>query len=73
MARQSSVRKRTATVRLSISFSAEQHRELRALADRHDPPLSIQYLVQHAVKNLLKSASDPQMRLVFVTKRGEKP
>lgn len=63
MARPEVERKRP--VRLSVSFTRKQHRELKDLAHRHDPPLTIQYIVQYAVTKLLDEAADSQMRLVF--------
>lgn len=52
-------------VRLSISFTTDEHKSLQKLSARHDPPLPIQYLVQYAVKQLLNSAAATGARMDF--------
>ena len=46
--------------RFTTSLDADSYRRLRALADEHDPPLSLNYVMQYAVKLLLARAEDPQ-------------
>jgi hypothetical protein len=46
--------------RFTVSLPPDEYRRLRDLADTHRPRLSLQYLVQYSIHQLLRSAEDPQ-------------
>jgi len=41
----------------------QDYRQLKALAERSKPRLSLQYVVNFAIQELLRRADDPQLRL----------
>lgn len=47
--------------RFTVSLDAEDYDALRAIADGHRPPLKLQYVVNVAVKNLLKRHAARQL------------
>lgn len=49
--------------RLSISLEMEDYDALRALAEGHRPPLSLQYILSVAVKDLLEKHATRQLTL----------
>ena len=49
--------------RFTVSVSEADYDALTALADEHRPPLSLQYLVNWAIQQLLERAADPQLSL----------
>jgi len=49
--------------RLSISLELEDYDALRALAEGHRPPLSLQYILNVAVKDLLEKHATRQLAL----------
>lgn len=49
--------------RLSISLEVEDYDALRALAEGHRPPLSLQYVLNIAVKDLLEKHGARQLAL----------
>lgn len=49
--------------RLSISLELEDYDALRALAEGHRPPLSLQYILSVAVKDLLEKHATRQLTL----------
>ena len=49
--------------RLSISLEVEDYDALRALAEGHRPPLSLQYVLNVAVKDLLEKHASRQFAL----------
>jgi len=49
--------------RLSISLEMEDYDALRALAEGHRPPLSLQYILNVAVKDLLEKHATRQLTL----------
>jgi hypothetical protein len=49
--------------RLSISLEVEDYDALRALAEGHRPPLSLQYVLNVAVKDLLEKHASRQLAL----------
>ena len=48
---------------LSISIEVEDYEALRALAEGHRPPLSLQYILNVAVKDLLEKHATRQLAL----------
>ena len=49
--------------RFSISVDEQDYRRLKALAQSRKPKLSLQYVVNFAIQELLRRADDPQLRL----------
>ncbi|MCX5478012.1 hypothetical protein OSH08_03290 [Kaistia geumhonensis] len=49
--------------RLTISLELEDYDALRALAEGHRPPLSLQYILSVAVKDLLEKHAARQLAL----------
>ena len=49
--------------RFTISLDASDYYALRALADGHRPPISLQYVVNVAVKDLLEKHAARQLDL----------
>ncbi len=49
--------------RFSVTLDRRDYDELLALAERHRPPLSLQYVVSYAVQRLLRDAKNPQLVL----------
>lgn len=49
--------------RFSISLEVDDYDALRALAEGHRPPLSLQYVVNVAVKDLLEKHAAHQLTL----------
>lgn len=49
--------------RFSISLEVDDYEALRALAEGHRPPLSLQYVVNVAVKDLLEKHASRQLTL----------
>lgn len=47
--------------RFTVSLDSEDYEALRALADGHRPPLTLQYVVSVAVKNLLERHAAKQL------------
>ena len=56
-------RPRTTRKRFSVTLDLTDYDALLALAKRHKPPLTLQYVVNFAVQRLLKQAEDPQLLL----------
>ena len=55
------VKKRaTGRRRFTITLDDVAYRRLKALAEEHDPPLSLNYVMQYATKLLLERADDSQ-------------
>lgn len=52
-----------ATRSFTVRLDEEDYERLGALADNHRPILTKQYVVQYAIRLLLKRAEDPQLRL----------
>ncbi len=53
--------------RFTVSLEAEDYERLQALAEKHRPPLTLQYVIRYAVHLFLERAQDPQ----FVLKLGD--
>ena len=49
--------------RFSVSLEEDDYERVRALAKDHKPPLSINYVVEYAVRQFLDKAEDPQLAL----------
>lgn len=47
--------------RFTVSLEVEDYEALRTIADDHRPPLKLQYVVNVAVKNLLKRQAAKQL------------
>jgi hypothetical protein len=52
---------RTRTKRFSVSLTEADYKKLRAVAKKHRPPLTLQYLVSWSLQRLLERAGDPQL------------
>lgn len=48
--------------RFTITLDESDYESLRMLAKGHRPPLTLQYVVQYAVRLLLERAQDPEFR-----------
>ena len=46
--------------RFTVTLDVDSYARLKALVENHDPPLTLNYGVQFAVKILLDRAGDPQ-------------
>lgn len=57
------VSKPPAKKRFTVTLDASDYDELASLAKRSSPPLTLQYVVNYAVKRLLEQARDPQQDL----------
>jgi hypothetical protein len=51
--------------RFTVSVSPEDYEKLKELADSHKPRLTLQYVVNYAIRLLLEQAEDPQLRLTL--------
>ena len=51
--------------RFSISVEEQDYRQLKVLAESRKPRLSLQYVVNFAIQELLRRADDPQLRLAL--------
>ena len=51
--------------RFTVTLDAEMYGRLKALVKSHEPPLTLNYGVQFAVKLLLERAQDPQAVFSF--------
>ena len=51
--------------RFSVSLSAADYKALKALAEAHRPPLTLQYLVEYGIGLLLAKAENPQLSFDF--------
>ena len=51
--------------RFTVTLDGPAYRRLKALAKKHDPPLSLNYVVKYAVKLLLQRADDSQFMFDF--------
>jgi hypothetical protein len=49
--------------RFSVTLDRPDYDALLALAERHKPPLTLQYVVNFAIQRLLKDADQPQVVL----------
>lgn len=49
--------------RFSISVEEQDYRRLKALAESNKPRLSLQYVVNFAIQELLRRTDDPQLCL----------
>lgn len=49
--------------RFTVSFEEDDYERLMSLAHDHKPKMSLGYVVQFAVRKLLESADDRQLRL----------
>lgn len=49
--------------RFTVTLPIESYEELKQLADSQNPPLTLQYLVNHAINSLLEESRDPQLSL----------
>lgn len=49
--------------RFSVSLEEEDHERVRALAKDHKPELSMNYVVEYAVREFLEKAENPQLAL----------
>ena len=60
--------------RFTVALDADAYSRLKTLVDSHDPPLTLNYGVQYAVKLLLDRAQDPQAVFNFAdpTRRTDK-
>lgn len=61
------VRKRAQTEkrRFTVNLDADTYHRLKTLVESHEPPLTLNYGVQYAVKLLLERAQDPQAVFSF--------
>lgn len=46
------------TKRFSVTLDVRDYRRLKALADEHRPPLTLQYVVNYAIQDLLARTAD---------------
>ena len=53
-------RARLNKTRFTVTLDVDSYARLKALMSNHDPPLTLNYGVQFAVKLLLERAGDPQ-------------
>ena len=51
--------------RFSVSLEAGEYDELCRLAQMHRPPLSLQYVVRHALQKLFDEHKDTQLQLTI--------
>jgi hypothetical protein len=51
--------------RFSVSLSPDDYEALRKLADEHRPSLTLQYVVEYAIRLLLDRVENPQLSLDF--------
>ena len=51
--------------RFSVTLDRRDHEQLVRLAKGHDPPLSLRYIVELAIKQLLRRADDQQLKIDF--------
>ena len=51
--------------RFSVTLDRPDYKRLLSLAKGHDPPLSLRYVVEFAIKQLLRRAEDPQLTIDF--------
>lgn len=49
--------------RFSITLDEEDYERLRSLAYDHKPRLTMQYVAQYAIRQLLEKTADPQLAL----------
>lgn len=49
--------------RFSVSINPDEYAELRRIADKHRPPLSLQYVVRYALQKLLDEHRENQLKL----------
>jgi hypothetical protein len=57
--------KARSTHRFSVTLSAKDFRRLKRMADEQDPPLSLRYVVELAVKRFLKRPGDQSLVMKF--------
>lgn len=63
-------RSRGAKRRFTVTLDEESYRRLKELVERHEPPLTLNYGVQFAVKLLLERAADRQTVFKFADLSG---
>lgn len=63
MVKQMGKSRRPRVKRFSVSLPAGDYKQLRWIAKRHRPHLSLQYVVQFAIQHLLQRGEDPQLEL----------
>lgn len=51
--------------RFSVSLPAGTYKKLKSLGQNQDPSLSLTYMINFAVNDLIKRAEDPQLKLDF--------
>lgn len=66
-------RARTEKRRFTVTLDADTYERVRALVESHDPPLTLNYGVQYAVKLLLERAADPQAVFSFADPARRSP
>ena len=49
--------------RFTVSLAPEDYERLRELAESQEPPVSLRYMVEYAIRRFLRTAEDPQIRL----------
>ena len=52
---------RSKSKRFTVSVSEIDYQALTEIAEKHRPPLSLQYLANWALQRLLERAADPQL------------
>lgn len=68
-------RVRSGKTRFTVTLELDSYARLKELVENHDPPLTLNYGVQFAVKLLLERAGDPQKVFDFADpthRKGEK-
>jgi hypothetical protein len=53
--------------RFTVTLSRKTYQRLKTIAEKQEPPLTLQYLVSYAVNHLLAKAERPR----FVSKIGQ--
>lgn len=56
--------------RFTVTLQAPDYDRLAKLAHEQEPPVSLRYVVECAVKQFLRRADDPQLRLEFDADRA---
>ena len=51
--------------RISVTLDRQDYERLVSLANGHDPPLSLRYVVEFAIKQILRRAENAQLTIDF--------
>jgi hypothetical protein len=56
--------------RLTVTLDADEYDELKAIADKHRPPLTLRYVVEFALREFLARSADEELRKRLGDPRG---